>query len=42
MPEEKDEQMRCMRKAIDTLNDRLEKVQETLDRMERQQPAAEQ
>ena len=42
MLEEKDEQMKGIRKTIDALNDRLAKMQETLDRMERQQPVAEQ
>ena len=42
MLEEKDEQMRGMRNTIDMLNERLEKMHQTLDRMERQQPVAEQ
>ena len=42
MLEQKDEQMKGMRKTIDALNERLGEMQETLDRMERQQPIAEQ
>ena len=38
MLEEKGEQMRGMRATIEALNERLGKMQETLDRMERQQP----
>ena len=42
MLEEKEETMRGMQRTIDTLNDRLEKMQATLDRMERQQTSVEQ
>ena len=38
----KEEQMKNMQRTIDTLNERLGKMQETSDRMERQQPNAEQ
>ena len=42
MLEEKEEAMRGMQRTIDMLNERLEKMQATLDRMERQQASAEQ
>ena len=42
MLEEKDEQMKGMRKTIDMLNARLEQMQLTLDRMERLQQSTEQ
>ena len=41
MLKEKDEQMKGMRNTIDALNERLRKMQATLDRMERQQQTAE-
>ena len=41
MLEEKDEQMKGMRNTIDALNERMGKMQATLDRMERQQQTAE-
>ena len=42
MLEEKDEQMKGMRETIDALNERLGKMQDTMDRMESQQQKAEQ
>ena len=42
MLREKTEQMKAMQKTIDVFNERLEKMQATLDRMERQQPREEQ
>ena len=42
MLEEKEEAMRGMQRTIDMLNERLTKMQATLDRMERQQTSAEQ
>ena len=38
---EEDEQMKGMRNTIEALNERLGKLQATLDRMERQQQTAE-
>ena len=40
--EETGDQMNSMPRTIDTLNERLGNMQETLDRMERQQSIAEQ